>query len=208
MPPHAFDIFVSHRYIESIYTIAFDKGGTTLYELFVLGELMDRPMHGYMLSEILTHSLGPLRSVSYGTLYPMMRRMELDGLIAPYTSDVEDDSLRKKKQYTITAKGRADFLHRMLQPLPTSSEALALFHFKLVNLHHLKETDIRTIWLDYQRHLLERIREYGDNIERIQQHEHLSTIEQQDILRAIDHTLHLLQSDLVWVNLQLKNIPG
>jgi DNA-binding PadR family transcriptional regulator len=161
-----------------------------------------------MLSEILTHSFGPLRSVSYGTLYPMMRRMELDGLITPYATDVEDDSLRKKKRYTITAKGRADFLQRMLQPLPTSSEALALFHFKLANLHHLKETDIRTVWLDYQRHLLERIREYGENIERIRHHDHLSTVEQQDIFRAIEHTLHLLQADLLWVNLQIQDIPG
>ena len=45
-----------------------------IYELFVLGELMDGPHHGYELREILSRMMGPFRHISWGVLYPLIRQ--------------------------------------------------------------------------------------------------------------------------------------
>ena len=53
-----------------------------IYELFVLGELMDGPHHGYKLREILSNLFGPFRQISWGMLYPLIRQLEREGLLA------------------------------------------------------------------------------------------------------------------------------
>jgi pimeloyl-ACP methyl ester carboxylesterase len=52
-----------------------------MLELAVLGLLKERPIHGYQLSRELGDSLGGLWRVSYGSLYPTLRRLERDGVI-------------------------------------------------------------------------------------------------------------------------------
>src|SRR5260221_5839110 len=56
----------------------------TMYELYVLGELMEQPVHGYLLPQILSHILGPYRQMSWGALYPLIHRLVQDGLILPW----------------------------------------------------------------------------------------------------------------------------
>src|ERR1700739_2732708 len=52
-----------------------------MLELAILGLLIESPMHGYELRKRLTGLLGAFRAFSYGSLYPALRRMQLDGLI-------------------------------------------------------------------------------------------------------------------------------
>ena len=54
-----------------------------MLELAILGLLKERPMHGYQLSRELTGQLGGLWKVSYGSLYPTLKRLEREGLGAP-----------------------------------------------------------------------------------------------------------------------------
>ena len=53
----------------------------SLYELFVLGRLMSQPFHGYLLRQLLGVAIGPTRQISWGVLYPLIRRLEEGGLI-------------------------------------------------------------------------------------------------------------------------------
>ena len=53
-----------------------------MIELAILGLLKERPMHGYQLNRELSEQLGGLWRVSYGSLYPSLRRLERDGAIA------------------------------------------------------------------------------------------------------------------------------
>ncbi len=59
-----------------------------MLELAVLGLLKERPMHGYQLSRELGDSLGGLWRVSYGSLYPTLRRLERDAAIESEAGDV------------------------------------------------------------------------------------------------------------------------
>ena len=73
-----------------------------MLELAILGLLKERPMHGYQLSRELTEQLGGLWKVSYGSLYPTLKRLEREGAVeqVPGTSA---GTGRKRLVYRITA---------------------------------------------------------------------------------------------------------
>jgi len=74
-----------------------------MLELAILGLLKERSMHGYQLSKRLTDTLGAFWKVSYGSLYPALKRLEREGAVEPVFD--RDDVGRRKNVYRITAKG-------------------------------------------------------------------------------------------------------
>ena len=52
-----------------------------MLELAVLGLLSEQPLHGYELKKRLSETLGPLWGISFGSLYPALRRFERAGAI-------------------------------------------------------------------------------------------------------------------------------
>ena len=73
----------SPRYIEAIYRHApvHSETGADVLDLAILGLLKEQPLHGYELKKRLGETLGSLWGVSYGSLYPALRRLERDGAI-------------------------------------------------------------------------------------------------------------------------------
>jgi DNA-binding PadR family transcriptional regulator len=96
-------------------------------ELAVLGLLKEGPMHGYELRKRLTFTLGPLYAVSYGSLYPCLKRLRKAGLVSEGAeatpkprrakrSEVKTARAtvrRAKKVYEITASGEALFFEQL-----------------------------------------------------------------------------------------------
>ncbi|MEV4126541.1 PadR family transcriptional regulator [Nocardia sp. NPDC049707] len=78
-----------------------------MLELAILGLLLEAPMHGYELRKRLTGLLGPFRAFSYGSLYPALRRMQTDGLIAE--ENIAGVTRRARRVYQLTPAGRARF---------------------------------------------------------------------------------------------------
>ena len=80
-----------------------------MLELAILGLLLESPMHGYELRKRLTGLLGAFRAFSYGSLYPALRRMQTDGLIAENAAP-EGAVLRlARRVYQLTDAGRQRF---------------------------------------------------------------------------------------------------
>ncbi|MFZ4514870.1 MAG: PadR family transcriptional regulator [Acidimicrobiia bacterium] len=52
-----------------------------MLELAILGLVSEQPLHGYELKKRLSELLGALWGVSYGSLYPALRRLERQGAI-------------------------------------------------------------------------------------------------------------------------------
>lgn len=77
-------------------------------ELAVLGLLADAPLHGYELRKRLAAVLGHLRAISYGSLYPCLRRLVERGWLV--TSDDQERVLlagrRARIVYELTADGK------------------------------------------------------------------------------------------------------
>lgn len=80
-------------------------------ELAVLGLLHDTPMHGYELRKQLTGVLAGAGLISYGSLYPALRRLGEAGLITE-RADVDASGVRPsrgKVVYELTAEGKEHF---------------------------------------------------------------------------------------------------
>src|SRR5690349_7690982 len=111
------------------------RNASPVYELFVLGELMTGPHHGYRLYEIIQRILGPFQRLSWGTLYPLIRRLEQQGFLVsemgqPSTPVSQGRGLQRKT-YRITEKGRERFFALMPEPGEYSRDYAEVFIIKL-----------------------------------------------------------------------------
>jgi DNA-binding PadR family transcriptional regulator len=162
-----------------------------MLELAVLGLLKERPMHGYQLSRELGDSLGGLWRVSYGSLYPTLRRLERDAAIESEAGDVR--GARRKKVYRITSKGEQIFLE-LLQESPQDTQTEdARFRMRLAFFRYLPpETRIR---------LLERRRQaLKDRLATIAESVRAGRGGADDYGRAlIEHNRTITESDITWL---------
>ncbi len=99
-----------------------------MLDLAILGLLQEAPMHGYEIRKELATKLGAIRAaISYGTLYPTLKRLHTAGLIseAGETSPDADEvppltSRRGRVVYEITAEGKERFAQLIAQTGPDS----------------------------------------------------------------------------------------
>lgn len=77
--------------------IQFKKG---ILELCVLSLLIDKDRYGYELFNVLSENI----SVSEGTIYPLLRRLNKDGYFSTYLKESTEGPPRK--YYKITDEGR------------------------------------------------------------------------------------------------------
>jgi DNA-binding PadR family transcriptional regulator len=164
-----------------------------MLELAILGLLKEQPMHGYQLSRELGESLGGFWRVSYGSLYPSLRRLEKEGAVESVPGG-EERGGRRKNVYRITEKGEKVFFELLQETPHDNSTEDTRFRVRLAFFKYLPpETRIR---------LLER--------RRASLEDRLSTIK--DSLRATrervdDYTLALMEhgqsateSDIAWLD--------
>ncbi len=164
-----------------------------MLELAILGLLKEQPMHGYQLSRELGDSLGGFWRVSYGSLYPTLRRLENAGDVEALVSQ-ETTVGRRKQVYRITEQGEVSFFH-LLQEAPHDNQSEdQRFRVRLAFFRYLPpETRLR---------MLERRRAYLE--------ERLSTITDSmgaararvdDYTRSLmEHGRSATESDLAWVD--------
>ncbi|WP_432547114.1 PadR family transcriptional regulator [Kineococcus sp. SYSU DK004] len=89
------------------------KRRTDALQLAVLALLADGPLHGYEVRRRLDVRLGAFRALSYGTLYPCLRRLQADGCITE-TRSAPATGRRPRVVYEVTAAGR-ERLRRLLE---------------------------------------------------------------------------------------------
>ena len=94
--------------------------GATL-ELAVLGILQESPLHGYELRKRLNLLLGWTRLLSYGSLYPALKRMLRAGWITEVTAS-NAVSRRQRIVYQITPAGTEFFTTEITEAGPAAWE--------------------------------------------------------------------------------------
>lgn len=107
-----------------------------MLELAILGELQE-PLHGYELRKRLSQSLGPVRRLSFGSLYPALHRLEERGLIRvtsptsagprmpEKTPGKGSSTSRKQISYQITPVGE-EYLQATLAHAQVDDDSLPL----------------------------------------------------------------------------------
>ncbi len=83
-----------------------------MLELAILGVLMRESMHGYGLKTWLEQNIGTLIVINFGALYPLLRRLEEQGLIE--SESQSGDKGNTRTSYRITSAGRSYWQAEML----------------------------------------------------------------------------------------------
>ena len=94
-----------------------------MLELAILGLLSEGPLHGYELRKRMAERLGGARRVSFGSLYPTLRKLQTAGHIT--ASDTEAATRltgRRTVVYEITAEGKERFAEMVAEAGPAAWE--------------------------------------------------------------------------------------
>ena len=95
-------------------------------ELAVLGLLHETPMHGYELRKRLNATLGAFRAFGYGSLYPCLKELLAQGMIAeeeaPPATPMPLSGRRSKIVYRLTADGKERLQDLLSQAGPAAWE--------------------------------------------------------------------------------------
>ena len=173
-----------------------------MLEFAILGLLQQSPMHGYELRKELAAVLGGLRSISYGSLYPALKRLQAAGLIA--SDDPTPRSLlpadapaltgrRGKVVYTITAEGKERFHELVSATGPEAYDDEGRFGVHLAFFRHTA-ADVRLRILEGRRRTVERQRDrLMDSLRRTQEKLDRYTLElQRHGLDSVDREVRWL----------------
>ncbi|MFB6277722.1 MAG: PadR family transcriptional regulator [Halothece sp.] len=115
-----------------------------MLELATLGLLQKEPLHGYRLKQQLELFISGCISVNYGAIYPLLKRLEQQGMLTLSVSEGETGG--KRKIYAITEKGRARFQEKMLEhPKESWVKARSRFMIKFVFFSHLHQQQRREL---------------------------------------------------------------
>jgi len=103
-----------------------------MYELMILTFLRRGPMHGYLIAKIINDIIGPFAKVSNGRLYPLLAKLEAEGLIVA-VQDAETGTGHERRQHAfqITDAGRERFRQVMLDTTSNLGDYPHLFWVKV-----------------------------------------------------------------------------
>jgi DNA-binding PadR family transcriptional regulator len=184
-------------------------------ELAILGLLQEQPRHGYELKKVLRETLGSFWGVSFGSLYPALRRLERSGAIEvvedgpaatapamPATGSLKGEAAasrlrlvppakggRARKAYRITPAGREQF--QALLAADDGADDERLFAVKLAFCRFL-EPDARLAFLGRRR------AELTDRLSRA--HRGRGPAGDRYTRSLIEHRTRSTERDLEWID--------
>ncbi len=161
-----------------------------MIEMAILGLLKDRAMHGYELKKELTAQLGQFWQVSYGSLYPTVRRLERNGAVEKVYS--AQDITRRKNIYRITAVGEKVFESRLSEHSAVMDDTR--FGVKLAFFRYISTAE-RVELLERRRaYLTEMVADLKDKLksykERIDDYTY----------RLMEHRVDTTRADIEWID--------
>lgn len=109
-----------------------------MYEFILLAQLMNGPAHGYLIAKIINDMIGPFARISYGRLYPLLAKLEENGLIAVEQEAASERSHdRQLRIFSITDAGRLRFQFLMNDTSLNPGEYQKLFAHKVGAFTHI-----------------------------------------------------------------------
>lgn len=177
-----------------------------MLELPVLGLLKERSMHGYELRKQLGAMLGPFWQVSWGSLYPTLRRLAKAGAVEKLADEKPAKrstktaargatplgSGRRKTVYRLTPTGEAMFT----EMLEETAAAVDTEHFtlKLAFFRYLKP-ETRLALLERRRaYLQEKLQQFKTNLRDYRERIDSYTLSLQN------HSMAATESDIEWID--------
>jgi len=167
-----------------------------MYEFLVLSKLMIRPMHGYMIAGIIGNIMGPFRRVQWGTLYPVLNRLEQEGLIRVVEHGEGDG--RSRKVYAITEAGRRRLHELLLDTEQHLGEYDTLFPQKVTLFHELSLEERLRLSRHYAVYAHQNIDHLVRKRRELQDHEDLTPEQIENIVAVMDHRIEYWSRERDW----------
>ena len=118
------------------------KEEEALYEFIILAQLMNGPAHGYLIAKIINDMIGPFARLSYGRLYPLLAKLEENGLITAGVGTMDGKQRdRQLRIYSITGAGRTRFQLLMDDTGLSLGDYQYLFAYKVTAFTHISVAD-------------------------------------------------------------------
>ena len=164
-----------------------------MLDFAILGLLRDQPRHGYELKR----ALGGLGfwQVSFGSLYPALRRLEKKSLIEA-TKGQSGSTSGRRKAYRMTTAGRDEFA-TMLADVPDGYESDRGFQLRLAFFAHLDPKERIRVLEDRRMALSSRLR--GDRTSFLGARSLGSDIDRYR-LALMERRVHSTEADIAWLD--------
>jgi DNA-binding PadR family transcriptional regulator len=161
-------------------------------ELAILGLLKEQPMHGYELRKQLASKLGFFWTVSFGSLYPTLKKLERRGYVRKTGSD--ELASRRKQVYAITPAGEEMFLE-LLEEGSSSSWEEDKFPLRLAFFRYLRP-ETRLWLLERRKRYLEEKLEVGRSALKRARRGRADSY----TLSLVRHGIQSTEQDIVWLD--------
>ncbi len=174
-----------------------------MYELIILSLLIRWPAHGYLISSIINDMIGPYAKISNGRLYPLLSKLEEQGLIEAYAeTERTQKGERHLRSYRITEDGRKRFHDLMLDTTSNPGEYQKLFLQKVPVLELLKPTE-RLYLIDHyinycQAHVLHLTAETEDLVRNVNSKAFMSRSQLESTVNVMQHIADQWRLELEW----------
>lgn len=161
-----------------------------MLELAILGLLKERPMHGYELKKRLSYMLGHFWTVSYGSLYPALKRLEKSGSIE--RAYAVKEKTRNRNVFRITARGEKAFMRLLTADIAAAADT-EKFDLRMAFFQYL-EPEERLELLEMRRRFL------ADQVARFKAYR--SSNKDEDLYRTglLRHKANQAKSDIRWLD--------
>ncbi|MBX5451398.1 PadR family transcriptional regulator [Thermogemmatispora sp.] len=174
-----------------------------LYELLILFTLMRGPAHGYLIAKIINDMIGPYATFSHGRLYPLLARLEQQGLIQVEQSGSLQQGDRQTRVYRITEAGRERFHRLMMDTTSNLGEYREIFAHKVAGFGFLTPAERLQLIEHYIGYCKEHIQhiysEAEDLLRKANDNEALRSPEQlEHILNVMHHWIEQWKLELCW----------
>jgi DNA-binding PadR family transcriptional regulator len=141
-----------------------------MYELMILSLLIRFPGNGYRIAHIVNDIIGPYTRISNGRLYPLLAKMEEQGLIEA-SEEAEQGKVgeRNTRVYHITEQGRERFRWLMLDTTMNPGDYQRIFMIKAAVLYCLPVSERLYIiehYISYCRAHIQHLTNESDDLAR------------------------------------------
>ena len=173
-----------------------------MYELFLLGKLLARPWYGYEFHQVLNAFVGPTRQVSWGTIYPLFRRLQTQGFIRPASHQTSEGG-PDRHAYTITAAGKRRFHELMIEERKKNADYRETFRAKVGNFSRVDISTRKSVTRNYLQRIVAIRAHTTQKYDSVQHVATLNEDERTMILRAIRHERSLAEYEINWLQKEM-----
>lgn len=165
--------------------------------MMVLGRLTYGPMHGYMIAKVLGRIMGPFRQLQWGALYPVLSKLEREGLIRAEES-VEDGEGRPRKVYAITQAGRERLHEHLMDTTRHRGEYDSVFSHKVGLFVLLTPAERLFLCRDYAVYAQQNVDHLQASCRLLQVEKQLPPGRLENVMTVLEHRIDYWQRERAW----------